>query len=464
MAGFGTQTLPCSADDFDQFPTIDQHDSPNVVADKLAYFIESAVPDTPFSFEEIRISSLGQCLKSFAHAISVPVCNDKIIAALMILKYDFDRKMENGWVINLSRGHACEFVAWQVLLNLDYSEAIVHLLSGLTPCSDGNYLRSDLEGNSVYSEFSPRRRESATEGSPLLVQAGLAVSNALGYGTNARKPKSQHGDVPRHSDGEGMTALFHGSNALEIAIIAHAKDFLSQKAVQHVINAVWWGDVVLWNELSVHAWKKPQIFNARLSNPYSRLRVPFYRKVFEAIFFFSFLVLYYAVLMDRNLYSITSKELLLYIWIAAFAYDEFGDITDANIIFYQMDFWSVWDLSIVGIGLLFLVSRLIGLKEGNGYIMDASFDILSLEALFLVPRLCSIMSLNSYFGTLIPVLKEMVTKAFFRFVPIVIILYSGFLTTFTMLARDRLTIRQTTDMLIRVFFGNSSLGFDISQE
>lgn len=96
----------------------------------------------------------------------------------------------------------------------------------------------------------------------------------------------------------------------------------------------------------------------RLSNPYSRLRVPFYRKVFEAIFLISFLVLYYAVLMDRNLYIISTKELLLYVWIAAFAYDEFGDITDSNFTFYRMDFWSIWDLSIIGIGFTFLASSL----------------------------------------------------------------------------------------------------------
>lgn len=73
-----------------------------------------------------------------------------------------------------------------------------------------------------------------------------------------------------------------------------------------------------------------------------------------------------------------------------------------------------------------------GLAKGSNYIIDISFDILSLEALFLVPRsvdmswtecsrhlllcinrkvaeaffrICSLMSLNPYFGSLIPVLK-----------------------------------------------------------
>lgn len=52
---------------------------------------------------------------------------------------------------------------------------------------------------------------------------------------------------------------------------------------------------------------------------------------------------------------------------------------------------------------------IIGLLKGSDYIIDVSFDILSMAALFLVPRICSVMSLNPYFGSLIPVLKEMVS-------------------------------------------------------
>src|SRR5271154_1795733 len=64
------------------------------------------------------------------------------------------------------------------------------------------------------------------------------------------------------------------------------------------------------------------------------------------------------------------------------------------------------------------------------------------------------------------------TKAFCRFLPVIIVLYlgeqesmrdhhekngssitSGFLTTFTMLARDRLSLSEMSWILIKVFFG-----------
>lgn len=94
-----------------------------------------------------------------------------------------------------------------------------------------------------------------------------------------------------------------------------------------------------------------------MTDPYCRLRVPMYRKSFEAVFFLSFLALYYSVLMARNPLRISPVEVLLYIWIAAFAYDEISGLSDTGMMFYQMNFWSLWDLGIIGTGLAFLIAR-----------------------------------------------------------------------------------------------------------
>jgi hypothetical protein len=52
----------------------------------------------------------------------------------------------------------------------------------------------------------------------------------------------------------------------------------------------------------------------------------------------------------------------------------------------ETDFWSLWDLGIIGTGVAFLIARVIGLAKDSAMVIDLSFDILSLEALFLVPR------------------------------------------------------------------------------
>lgn len=104
------------------------------------------------------------------------------------------------------------------------------------------------------------------------------------------------------------------------------------------------------------------------------------------MFFIAFLFLYYAVLVQRSPRAITGTEIALYVWIAAFAYDEFGELRDAGILFYQTDFWTAWDIAIIAVGVVFFVVRTVGLVKDNAEITDIAFDILSMEALFLVPR------------------------------------------------------------------------------
>ena len=160
----------------------------------------------------------------------------------------------------------------------------------------------------------------------------------------------------------------------------------------------------------------------RTADPYCRLRVPKYLKAFEVLFFASFLALYYAVLVERNPHKITPIEISLWIWIAAFAYDEFSEFLDAGTRFYAADLWSMCDLGITGVGIAYIVARKmlqqltyfvqssnglqkgkpsgeewkradlacclgsVGIAKGSSDIIDTSFDILSLEALLLVPR------------------------------------------------------------------------------
>ena len=70
-----------------------------------------------------------------------------------------------------------------------------------------------------------------------------------------------------------------------------------------------------------------------------------------------FLALYYAVLVARNPEHVNLSEVLLYIWIIAFAYDEFGEIQDAGLMFYRTDFWSLWDVAIIIVAVAFTITR-----------------------------------------------------------------------------------------------------------
>ena len=64
-----------------------------------------------------------------------------------------------------------------------------------------------------------------------------------------------------HTGGEGFAEPFLNLNTLEIAAVAGAKKFLSQRCIQDIINGIWNGEIVFWENLTVGAVKKPKYYN-----------------------------------------------------------------------------------------------------------------------------------------------------------------------------------------------------------
>ncbi|KAL8974989.1 MAG: hypothetical protein Q9197_000790 [Variospora fuerteventurae] len=322
-----------------------------------------------------------------------------------------------------TRGFACEIVAWRFLTHLSKHELIEYLLRELPPLLPQSEISSDDEEASMRRPISARMalNDQMNERARLLSGDRTMSSNQ----PKIHEPQDFASEpwTSRTSElvDDDPALSFVGLNALEIATVAGAKRFISQRVVQEVVNGIWSGDIIFWESLSVHTRKRAQKYQPNKADPYCRLRVPKYQKAFEAAFFAIFLVLYYAVLVERNPRYITIVEVSLYIWIAAFAYDEFGEFKDAGTLFYAADFWSLWDIVVHGMlfsatpldleGLVSLcliranltsfTTGVTGLAKHSAHIIDVSFDILSLEALFLVPRVCSLLSLNTYFGTLV---------------------------------------------------------------
>lgn len=118
-----------------------------------------------------------------------------------------------------------------------------------------------------------------------------------------------------------FASIFANLNALEIAAVANAKAFLSQKSMQQIIMRIWTGDIVFWETLSKRSVKRAKVYRKSQSDPFCRLRVPLYLKAFEVFFFAAFLAFYYIVLVEKHTSAITVPEILLYVWLAAFSYN-----------------------------------------------------------------------------------------------------------------------------------------------
>lgn len=429
------------------------HDDPfvKVVKTLSIYFVDEIV--LPSTFDQLRTTSAGNRIRILVEHLVENVTNPAIINAILTLKWHFSTLDVDDRGINETRASACEIVAWRFLSRISERDAVSFCLYELPLPTLQRMGGAEESQTTEHSTLLPqfRERDSPPGTRPPSQNKKTELLRSIGTFFT-------HNDMD--DDEDDPTSSFTGLNGLEIAAVADCKKFLSQRIVQKIITGIWKGDITFWETLSEHTQKKAQFYNRRKSDPFSRLRVPRYIKAFEVLFFASFLFLYYAVLVERNPYQITALEVLLYVWFAAFAYDELGEFIDAGSIFYAVDIWNGCDLMIILIGVAFLLTRVIGLTKDSGRITDLAFDILSLEALFMVPRIFSLLSLHPYFGTLIPCLKEM-AKDFVKFMVIVGIIYAGFLTTFTLLARDTFTLKEMSWVLIKVFFGSSYLGFDI---
>ncbi|KAK0636976.1 hypothetical protein B0T17DRAFT_613630 [Bombardia bombarda] len=452
-----------------ELPDISAADSFRDLIKKLSIYIADTV-QLPSTFEQLRTTSAGDGLRHLVEHLGHTCTHPAIVNALLALKWHYGCMTEDKGLFD-ARANACEIVAWRFLTHLSEREAVDYCLFEIADAapSDGCQSRGEEEGEGEVDEHSALLAQawSGTAGTAqkALNQTGSSKRNLL-LQSISRLTMSMAADDDGSNDDEDEddpTAPFLNLNALEIAAIADAKRFLSQSVVQKIITGIWNGDIIFWDNLSVHSVKKPRFYNPHTADPFSRLRVPKYLKSFEVLFFASFLFLYYAVLVERDPGRISCLEIFLYLWFAAFTYDELSEWIDAGSVFYAADVWNIFDMAMMLIGLVFFIMRIVGLQTNNDRLVDLAFDVLALEALFMVPRVCSILSLSPYWGTLIPCLKEM-GKDFIKFMVLVIIIYLGFLTTFSLIGRESYPLGDMTWFLTKIFFGSSYVGFDIMHE
>lgn len=182
-----------------------------------------------------------------------------------ILKWHFANIENDDRGIWETRGHACEIVAWRFLTHLSEKEAIDYLLHEL-PGPNGLHSESS-ESNDVGE--SGLARPKAKDGdigehSPLL-RNQIGVSKRPGL----RQFEHHHHAHTLDFANEDPTVSFVGLNTLEIAAIADAKKFLSQRVVQKIVDDIWSGNIVFWDTLSVSTKKHAQIYIKRYVHRYT---------------------------------------------------------------------------------------------------------------------------------------------------------------------------------------------------
>lgn len=161
---------------------------------------------------------------------------------------------EDGRHLNETRAFACEVVALRFTLCLSDDEAIKYLLHELPPVT------ADQDESDDPEALAGQQEDAATltsdERTPLLDREYDGTANESS--SNGRSETSNF---------EALSSTLEGLNALEVAAVSDAKDFLSAMTIQKVVDALWVGDIVLWNDVSVSATKKPRRHNPKYVGP-----------------------------------------------------------------------------------------------------------------------------------------------------------------------------------------------------
>ncbi|KAH0490989.1 hypothetical protein TgHK011_002435 [Trichoderma gracile] len=459
--------------DYVELPYIAPDDSFRIVVKKLSQYISEAI-EMPSTFEQLRTTSAGTSLRLLVDHLSDTCLNPAIVNALLALKWHYALDRDNQG-LGEARSNACEIVAWRFLTHHSEREAVSFCLYEIPDHKKFKAQQQEEQQRRQQLGHGVGSDPEAGERAPLIPRVLATFDGAdphLPSGSSSKKVQllsslsrltNLSSDDDDEDDDDDPTAAFEGLNALEIAAVADAKRFLSQHVVQKIIAGIWNGDIVFWDSLSITSSKHPHFYNPFTSDPYSRLRVPKYLKCWEVLFFSVFMCLYYSVLIVRDESRLTKPEIALFFWIAAFFYDELSEWIDAGAIFYATDIWNLFDMVMILIGTLFAVLRIVGIVRQDLRLNDLAFDVLALEALFMIPRICSILSLSPYWGTLIPCLKEM-GKDFLKFMVLVVIVYLGFLTTFSLVGRDIFSLGKMTGILTKIFYGSSYVGFEVMDQ
>ena len=220
-------------------------------------------------------------------------------------------------------------MAWRFVSHLTQREAIEYLCYELPAANAGaqSFARPLFEEANIETGTRPVTEDTQGLTDNLEDDERLPLLDDAELTGNSFDDELQDNTTSIPDENESFASAFAGLNALEVAAVAGAKKFLSEKPIQRIVNGIWKGDIVFWDTLSTHSMKKARTYNRDRSDPFCRLRVPLYLKVFEIVFFVAFLAFYYTVLVEESpARSVTAAEVMLYVWLAAFTYNGLSNL------------------------------------------------------------------------------------------------------------------------------------------
>ncbi|KAI8322763.1 hypothetical protein GQ54DRAFT_297165 [Martensiomyces pterosporus] len=190
------------------------------------------------------------------------------------------------------------------------------------------------------------------------------------------------------------------------------------------------------------------------------LRIPMVENVLTMVHAFFFLTLYTIVSLRRQ-EDVSIEEAMLHVCAVAYIADEIRQCMESGLVVYFKSVWNVLDVSIYAVFTAFLALRIRSLYTGSEADLDKAYDVLSLNASMLWPRLFAVLDQYEFCGTIIIQVRRIIsgTSLFFA---LLIVMTAGFFQTFFSLSQrhNELRAADVWGLMARIFFGSALLGWD----
>ncbi|KAJ3279058.1 hypothetical protein HK104_001818, partial [Borealophlyctis nickersoniae] len=264
-------------------------------------------------------------------------------------------------------------------------------------------------------------------------------------------------------------------SALEVAVASEATEFVNEMSVRKCIQYIWKGRILADATTGQVSGKGPAQCMYTLPSqpprngfagiPAAKLRLPMYQYAAETIFNMLLLGVFSYVVNHRTVEP-TVIEYVMYVLVFSAAVEEVRQVHGQGLQFYLLTLWNVIDILTLVLFVSAGVFRILGTFEhyDDPYqgAVDKSYDMLSINAIFLWARVVHVLSGFNYFGETVIIVRAMLKDALLFFVLFFFVI-AGFTQAFIGLAAgDAQTPMGVLYLLARSVLGDPD--FDTAQE
>ncbi|KAH9457577.1 hypothetical protein Pst134EA_021450 [Puccinia striiformis f. sp. tritici] len=355
--------------------------------------------DTPLSTEQLTSPAITFSITRPLELTYFNLEHQAIIFALLVNRTQFITDSTHALTlhsVNATRASLCELLATNILRRVHESDLLKNL--NPPPSSKSNkHKPAHYNRHTVNQKLTPEEEEAC-----LLKSANvLATAFSLFEGAPTQVISSLEADW---GTSDAKNVLSRQSNALEMAIVSEAKQFIRSPACQRVIDAIWTGKIVYTSTAIVdilsdrYKHRPVSLYNPRnapLLNHY-RLTVPRNRAALEYFHYAILILSYVTTLQTRQLNKMNGFEIWFNVFTIGFAADKLGSILEHGWLVFIANLWNGFDAAFILGHSIYLALRITGLVYLSHYELEShwlneqSHQVLSCLAILIFPRLAFI--------------------------------------------------------------------------